>query len=1094
MKKIKQISWLIPLVILFMTNISRGQLLTDDFSYTPGTLLTANGWTNHSGTSNFIPVTNGGLTYTGFIGSGIGNAASLLTTGEDVNRAFTAQTGGSVYAACMVNVSASQTTGDYFIHFAESPITGNLFRARVFIKKDPSSTSFAFGINKSSTTAQTVYTGFTYSLNTTYLIVFKYTFNPSTLDDVVSLYINPVINGTEPAPVLTNTSATDADASNLGLVCLRQGTAANAPTLWVDGIRVGTTWNSVVPVVSAASIIVNLTSLPVFTTTVGNASASQFYNVSGTNLTDSIIVTAPSNFEIRDSGIGTFGSRLAYAQSGGTVSQKTIEVRLSASAPQGTWSGNITNASVGATTQNVAVTGAVNILYYNKSGLNLDDVLNWGTDPDGNGTSPSDFTSANQTFLIYNGTNPPMNATWTVSGSYSRVILGDGVNPISFTINSTYAFAGTIDVSALGTLKLQNTTLPTFGTLNTYSTVSFEQIATTVIPARTYGNLKAVGSTKTFASGSTTVLGNLTADAVSNFDGSGTPFSTVNLAGDFSLLNGTYFTSTALNRLTLVCNGTTPQTLMGNGSDFKLFRITVQNPSGVTLASTSNLVLGNASGGGYSLLSGDLQVGDNTLSFYPYGKAIISSGGTGALICAVTSNLSFSTDGKVNLGTLKLKSGFETLNNFTLDIKDTTNALQILTLGSNLTVNGSLNLTKGKILLGSNDLALTISAAPIIGANALNYIITNGTGVLSQYVNNLDTYVSFPVGPKDSSYNPVNIKLDGASTTDAFSVKVSNTITNPPYAPTQVINKEWNISEGTTGGSNATLQFHFGLADFGAAFDTTLSNYDIGHYSSGYTVYGGSISPSANGLFTITSTSAISSFSPFIVGNYNSVIGSSVLNLGLTALIEGFYNGATMTPDTVTVELRSNGLPYTLIESKKVVLSSTGTAAPAFSTAVNGTPYYIVLKHRNAIETWSSTAQTFTGSNLNYDFTSAATQAYGSNMILVGTKWCLYEGDANKDGAVDALDMIAIDNDAANFVTGYVPTDLNGDGGVDALDMIICDNNSTNFVAAVKPPGAPDAVVVPKTYEQMKAIERYMKYRTGQKQVNDKQNSSKPVK
>ena len=224
---------------------------------------------------------------------------------------------------------------------------------------------------------------------------------------------------------------------------------------------------------------------------------------------------------------------------------------------------------------------------------------------------------------------------------------------------------------------------------------------------------------------------------------------------------------------------------------------------------------------------------------------------------------------------------------------------------------------------------------------------------------------------------------------------------------------------------------------------------------------------------------------------------SPALTLSLTALIEGFYNGATMIPDTVTVELRNNTAPYALVESKKVVLSSTGTAAPTFTTAVNGTPYYIVLKHRNAIETWSNTAQTFSSSALTYDFTSAATQAYGSNMILVGTKWCLYEGDANKDGAVDALDMIDIDNDAANFVTGYVPTDLNGDGAVDALDMIICDNNSANFVAAVKPPGAPNTLVIPKTYEQMKAVEKYMKYRTEQRQVNDKlkkENSTNQVK
>ena len=33
-------------------------------------------------------------------------------------------------------------------------------------------------------------------------------------------------------------------------------------------------------------------------------------------------------------------------------------------------------------------------------------------------------------------------------------------------------------------------------------------------------------------------------------------------------------------------------------------------------------------------------------------------------------------------------------------------------------------------------------------------------------------------------------------------------------------------------------------------------------------------------------------------------------SLNLTALIEGFYNGVTMVPDTVTVQFRNTGSPY----------------------------------------------------------------------------------------------------------------------------------------------------------------------------------------
>src|SRR6185436_6685124 len=72
-------------------------LLVEDFSYTAGDLITAHGWTAHSaGGTNAIAVTSPGLTYTGYIGSGVGNAVSLTTSGEDDNRVFPSQTSGTV--------------------------------------------------------------------------------------------------------------------------------------------------------------------------------------------------------------------------------------------------------------------------------------------------------------------------------------------------------------------------------------------------------------------------------------------------------------------------------------------------------------------------------------------------------------------------------------------------------------------------------------------------------------------------------------------------------------------------------------------------------------------------------------------------------------------------------------------------------------------------------------------------------------------------------------------------------------------------------------------------------------------------------------
>ncbi len=176
-----------------------------------------------------------------------------------------------------------------------------------------------------------------------------------------------------------------------------------------------------------------------------------------------------------------------------------------------------------------------------------------------------------------------------------------------------------------------------------------------------------------------------------------------------------------------------------------------------------------------------------------------------------------------------------------------------------------------------------------------------------------------------------------------------------------------------------------------------------------------------------------------------------VRRLNINALIEGFFNGTTMISDTITVELRSASSPYTKIDEAKIFLNTSGQGTGTFNTAVNGTPYYIVIKHRNSIETWSASGQTFLGSLLNYDFTTAANKAYGDNLKQKGTKWCIYSGDVDQDGWVDGSDMNYIDNDAANFVYGYFPTDLNGDQWIDGSDMNIVDNNSANFIYSVTP-------------------------------------------
>jgi hypothetical protein len=180
--------------------------------------------------------------------------------------------------------------------------------------------------------------------------------------------------------------------------------------------------------------------------------------------------------------------------------------------------------------------------------------------------------------------------------------------------------------------------------------------------------------------------------------------------------------------------------------------------------------------------------------------------------------------------------------------------------------------------------------------------------------------------------------------------------------------------------------------------------------------------------------------------------GSPLLKvLNLTTLIEGFYNGVTMVPDTVTVQFRNTGSPYTLVEQKKIALNSFGAGTGSLTTVLNGASYYLVVKHRNSIETWSKTGKSFTSNLLNYDFTTAATQAYGDNQKLNGTKWCIYGGDVNRDEFIDGSDVSICFNDASIGQSGYVITDLTGDDFVDGTDVTIAFNNSNLGIGSSYP-------------------------------------------
>lgn len=200
------------------------------------------------------------------------------------------------------------------------------------------------------------------------------------------------------------------------------------------------------------------------------------------------------------------------------------------------------------------------------------------------------------------------------------------------------------------------------------------------------------------------------------------------------------------------------------------------------------------------------------------------------------------------------------------------------------------------------------------------------------------------------------------------------------------------------------------------------------------------------------------------------------VTLSLKVFIQGYYLGnGQMTPsiyyslgspyqptdvDLITVELRDVATCI-VVGSYEVVLQTDGTVQVPVDCAVSGGTYYIVVKHRSSIETWSSSPVIFNGS-VSYDFSAQQSNAYCDNEIDVMTEgiYSMYSGDFNQDGLINECDRTLLENDIANAVFGYFSTDLNGDGFVDAFDLLLFDQILPLNIAMCSPCGNAQAIVV----------------------------------
>ena len=625
-------------------------------------------------------------------------------------------------------------------------------------------------------------------------------------------------------------------------------TASSSSVTIGNIILAGTTAAGLSPIIATST----LGPLAFPLTSIGSSTASQSFSLNGSNLTSNILVSPSSGFEIR-TGTNSFSTNtIILTPSNGSVSTTNIDVRFTP-LTYGAYSGTVVCASSGATEQDVAVTGTSAVSYYSKSSGNLDVLANWTTDPNGgSGTAPSDFITSAQTFYIRNNPTPTIGANWTVSGSTSRIVVGDGINGCIFTVPSAFTYSSpSTEISSNTTFVLQNSS-------------SFANLGTlTVDSGGVYQHDCDGGSllTGNFLTGSTI---NVTGVKASNL---WLPVSSYNViwncpsqtaAGKFYNTDGT-----------LNLNGNL--TIISTGTGY----CAVNTGAGARTLNIAGNV--NVQGGSFRLLGASSGTGVTTINV----AGNVSVNGTGVLNISSTSNVS---PGLANINVLgnflhlagsvtKTSSAGPasiTFNGTLPQLFSTTGMAAAIsfvinnpsgvTLGTNVSLGGTIALTSGILTTGSDTLILN---------NNTTGAVTRTSGWVNGYLKrafaaSTGSYL-FPIGDA-ALYRGATVNFTGAPA-KATNLTASFNGTDPGTngLPSGISNYwhdgYWIVSSDTIPGGTYSISLDVNGISGVTSGDTQILQRETG--SDAWTI-AGTFSDLTGGVITQT---GIISFSQFALGN-----------------------------------------------------------------------------------------------------------------------------------------------------------------------------------------------------------------------------------
>jgi hypothetical protein len=452
-------------------------------------------------------------------------------------------------------------------------------------------------------------------------------------------------------------------------------------------------------------------------------------------------------------------------------------------------------------------------------------------------------------------------------------------------------------------------------------------------------------------------------------------------------------------------------------------------------------------------------------------------------------------DGKIVL------SGSDTIlvetNGLRVDTLEIATGEDQLRLLDDLGVNQQLYFTSGNLYLNGNQLKLGagVTIEQAAGYSVTVPIVADGLGKV--VLEGFDDSLYVPFGFTNAYLNPLSLKNTGAA--DTFYLGVMSQVMEDGMAGNtltdDVVQVSWLLEDAQNAAYDLSATVSWHADQEGSGFDNTQAGV-ARYHNNDWDLNDSELEDLSSRVATYSGITDVDMLILAIADSSSDVISSSGFNLSIKLFLEGPYDDATgemttnlnsLIPDSAshpnaygssaynysgTENLSGNGAPNTdvvdwilielrdaasvtdadasttLVSMAGLLLKDGSVVSVDGSTALNTgelsitNNLYLVVKHRNHADVITSIGLSNLNDVFTYDFTTAATQAYGSSSLseVATGVYALWQGDINADATVK---YGGADNDASviynsidgnssviNTLTGYYIEDVNMDGTV----------------------------------------------------------------